>query len=312
MWGGGIEPCADCARSGIWWDKPVGNHSPDVPTIGTTVAPNCSQWLETFPPTSSQWGDVGRTPVPIGNLSWPRNLAVWRNPGPTKFPHVERVRPHEIPPSITMVLVVCWSIGELSWGRHSLTRDRNFRTWGNVVEPKVSRMGEFRGHGTLHSGSVARPTFSHWGDFGWGHVSHHWEQFGATASQLRDGLALGFLPAHPHQTPLQITSTPLEISPLINPPHSHPESHPHTKHFQVNRPPKLVILGCSIMLPVPGPGFRDRFVAGCGRKPSATRQKTAPNCSARKSGKFGTGSGGSGRGPARTEPKGSKSKHNGF
>ncbi len=130
-----------------------------------------------------------------------------------------------------------------------------------------------------------------------GHVSHHWEQFGATASQLRGGLALGFLPAHPHQTPLQITSTPLEISPLINPPHSHPESHPHSKHFQINRPPKLVTLGCSIMLPVPGPGFRDQFVAACGRKPSATRQKTAPNCSARKSGKFGTGSGGSSRGP---------------
>ena len=144
-----------------------------------------------------------------------------------------------------MVLVVCWSIGELSWGRHSLTRDRNFRTWGNVVEPKVSHMSKFRGHGTFHSGSVVRQTFSHWGVLGWGHVSHHWEQCGATVSQLRDGRARGFLPAHPHQTPLQITSTPLEISPLINPPHSHPESHPHTKHFQVNRPLKLVTLGCS-------------------------------------------------------------------
>ncbi len=147
VWGGGIEPCADCAQSGIWWDKPVGNHSPDVPTVGTTAAPNCSQWLETFPPTSSQWGDVGRTPVPIGNFSWPRNLAVWEN---------------------TMVLVVCWSIGEFSWGRNSPTRDRNFRTWGNLVEPKVSYMGKFRGHGNFHCGSVARPTFSHWDDFGWG------------------------------------------------------------------------------------------------------------------------------------------------
>ena len=46
---------------------------------------------------------------------------------------------------------------------------------------------------------------------GGGHVSHRWESFGATVSQLWDRRALGFLPAHPHQIPVPITSTPLEI-----------------------------------------------------------------------------------------------------
>ncbi len=53
--------------------------------------------------------------------------------------------------------------------------------------------------------------------------------------------------------------------------------------------PARQALGCSIMLPVSGPGFRDRFWAGFGQIANANGPHPVPNYPGLRPGQFGTG-----------------------